>query len=354
MADIRIKTLTPLWTGGVDGKADRIHETGLLGSMRWWYEAIVRGLGGTACDPSKGECRFEREKFDTSTATDDHQRLRDVGLCDVCQIFGATGWRRRFRIAVVDDQTAPLWQGDQLLNIRPPGRNRGWFLPPGRMGEFTLWLDGDGESIARMLALLRFVGRWGSLSAKPQLGYGAVEIQNCDEIEKPPKELWREEAQRLARNRHGRDRNLPNLCDFGFFRYRFQPVSAAWWSRIDGIERVVTRVRPFATQTVPVAPALKNAWRFQHWQRAWGNDQIFWGRVAADRIRGKVAVSWAYPYDDGWEIRGSAWLAGVRAEPVWQMLINTDTWNATLGVSGTLETARPQTIDELLTFLECI
>ena len=27
-------------------KVDCIHETGLLGSMRWWYEAMVRGLGG--------------------------------------------------------------------------------------------------------------------------------------------------------------------------------------------------------------------------------------------------------------------------------------------------------------------
>lgn len=43
---IKIQTLTPLWTGGVDGKMDRIHETGIIGSMRWWYEAIVRGLGG--------------------------------------------------------------------------------------------------------------------------------------------------------------------------------------------------------------------------------------------------------------------------------------------------------------------
>lgn len=116
------------------------------------------------------------------------------------------------------------------------------------MGEFTLRLDGDGESIARMLALLRFVERSGSLGAKPQLGYGAVEIQNWNEIEMPPKELWREEAQRLARNGHGRDRNLPNLCNSGFFRYRFRPDSAAWWSQIDGLERVVTQVRSFATQ----------------------------------------------------------------------------------------------------------
>jgi CRISPR type III-B/RAMP module RAMP protein Cmr1 len=40
---IRLKTLTPLWTGGVEaGKVDRVHETGIIGSLRWWYEAIVR------------------------------------------------------------------------------------------------------------------------------------------------------------------------------------------------------------------------------------------------------------------------------------------------------------------------
>lgn len=255
---------------------------------------------------------------------------------------------------MVDDQTVPLWQGDQLLNIRPPGRNRGWFLPPGRMGEFTLRLDGDGESIVRVLALLRFVERWGSLGAKPQLGYGAVEIQNWDEIEKPPTELWREAAQRWASSARMRI-TMPDLGNFGFFRYRFQPSDAAWWSRIGGFDqRVVTQVGLFATQTVPVAPALKNAWRFQNWQCAWGNDQLFWGRVAADRIRGKVAVSWAYPRNGEWEIRGSAWLAGVQADSVWKMLINVEIWNTTLGVRGTLEAVRPQTRDKLLTFLERI
>jgi len=34
--ELTIETLTPLWTGGVDGRADRIHETGILGSLRWW------------------------------------------------------------------------------------------------------------------------------------------------------------------------------------------------------------------------------------------------------------------------------------------------------------------------------
>ncbi len=33
---IRLRTRTPFWTGGIDGSMDRIHETGLLGSLRWW------------------------------------------------------------------------------------------------------------------------------------------------------------------------------------------------------------------------------------------------------------------------------------------------------------------------------
>ncbi|UKL14242.1 type III-B CRISPR module RAMP protein Cmr1 [Dissulfurimicrobium hydrothermale] len=43
---ITLKTLTPLWTGGVDQTSDRLHETGLIGSLRWWYEALVRVQGG--------------------------------------------------------------------------------------------------------------------------------------------------------------------------------------------------------------------------------------------------------------------------------------------------------------------
>lgn len=52
MSDLQItlKTLTPLWTGGVDQTCDRLHETGLIGSLRWWYEALVRGLGEHICN----------------------------------------------------------------------------------------------------------------------------------------------------------------------------------------------------------------------------------------------------------------------------------------------------------------
>ncbi|MCD5415521.1 type III-B CRISPR module RAMP protein Cmr1, partial [Candidatus Bipolaricaulota bacterium] len=34
---ITLKTITPLWTGGVDGTCNRLHATGIIGSLRWWY-----------------------------------------------------------------------------------------------------------------------------------------------------------------------------------------------------------------------------------------------------------------------------------------------------------------------------
>lgn len=71
--EVKIQALTPLWTGGVEGKVDRIRETGILGSLRWWMEVLVRGMGGNVCDPTEQKCSYKN------------------GLCEVCKIFGAEG-----------------------------------------------------------------------------------------------------------------------------------------------------------------------------------------------------------------------------------------------------------------------
>jgi len=82
------KALTSLWTGDIDGKPDRLITTGLLGSIRWWFEVLVRGLGGGACDPIQHDC-VDR----------DH--------CVVCELFGCTGWARKFRFDVLDTNGRP-------------------------------------------------------------------------------------------------------------------------------------------------------------------------------------------------------------------------------------------------------
>ena len=117
---ITLKTLTPLWTGGVDQTCDRLHETGVIGSLRWWYEALVRGLGGYACDPT----------------SEDRCPDKDGKRCAACELFGCTGWARKFRLRVLDEQgrlvqnalAANQTVQLQFLELRPMSDEEKWLL----------------------------------------------------------------------------------------------------------------------------------------------------------------------------------------------------------------------------------
>ena len=77
----QFNVLTDLWTGDLNGKSGRLIPTGLLGSIRWWFEVLVRGLSGNACDPSDTKCEGRNH-------------------CVVCELFGCTGWARKFRLVL--------------------------------------------------------------------------------------------------------------------------------------------------------------------------------------------------------------------------------------------------------------
>jgi CRISPR-associated protein Cmr1 len=89
-----LKALTPIWTGDANREGNRLITTGLLGSIRWWFEVLVRGLGGSACDPTQdgNRCPGHRKK-----PTDPGHR------CVVCEFFGCTGWARKFRFEVLEN-----------------------------------------------------------------------------------------------------------------------------------------------------------------------------------------------------------------------------------------------------------
>jgi CRISPR-associated protein Cmr1 len=118
--EIELRTLTPLWTGGVDPVCDRVHETGLIGSLRWWYEALVRGLGGYACDPTGN----------------DRCPDQDGRWCAACELFGCTGWARKFRLQVLDRNGAPIRDALErnmdfrlrFVELRPMNDAEKWLL----------------------------------------------------------------------------------------------------------------------------------------------------------------------------------------------------------------------------------
>ena len=175
--EIKIKALTPIWTGGVDARPDRLHETGIIGSMRWWYEAIVRGLGGYACDPTSGD-KDKRCELSGKEKNDEERRKK---MCPVCYLFGCGGWKRSFQLEVTNNgKTIPF----QLATLDKQKEFNHWWLSQifenmlGTIlpfGEVILDFEliRSSETVKQQLkALLSIIASLGGIGAKTQYGFG--------------------------------------------------------------------------------------------------------------------------------------------------------------------------------------
>ncbi len=267
---LKLRTLTPLWTGGVDGTMDRIHETGILGSLRWWYEAIVRGLGGSACDPTKHEHelsgqRLRRYEEARRKGEDWWAALDEAGICDACKVFGTTGWRRRFRLEV-----RPLEEGiDFTEGMFPSGRVHydqhrrhrvgGWLLRGGYFGTLELHFTGEERILlCEIIPTLLFIEKWGALGPKTSIGYGVIEITKLRigrETYNRTQGDWSAQlnglmAQECQESRVGKwwwirgippthspyQGVLPALTNMFFSKARFKVTDSTWWSKFREIQ----------------------------------------------------------------------------------------------------------------------
>ncbi len=103
--EYKLKALTDIWTGGVERNDNsKLHITGIKGSIRWWYEALIRGLGGYACDPTNDGCNLDLEKFKIyiGNGKDEQKVLEALNLqiCPACQMFGCTNWGSKFVLRI--------------------------------------------------------------------------------------------------------------------------------------------------------------------------------------------------------------------------------------------------------------
>jgi len=187
---ITLKALTPIWTGGVDGTCDRLHETGLIGSLRWWYEAIVRGLDGYACDPtsedSQARCEFDAKAYEQAKKGGKSEaEAINAGLhrvCPVCYVFGTTGWARLFQLRAIEVPTTPL-------HFRTPLKmNQGWLkrvfggenqnidslqVPYGELRFQFISRRYDAEYAKSQFALiLHIAAQYGGIGTRLQHGFG--------------------------------------------------------------------------------------------------------------------------------------------------------------------------------------
>lgn len=137
-----LQALTDIWTGDANTaqskEANRLIPTGLLGSVRWWFEVLVRGLGGSPCDPSSKQ---------KTCLGKDH--------CVVCELFGCTGWARKFRFDVRDQQgeiiATQLKKGEMSMSFHL------YFTPLRKV---------ENEEWALLELTLRLISEFGALGGR--------------------------------------------------------------------------------------------------------------------------------------------------------------------------------------------
>jgi CRISPR-associated protein Cmr1 len=218
--NVKLRALTPIWTGDVDKNSSTLRETGILGSLRWWYEAIVRGYGAYACDPADKSCEFDYDAYNKTTKKEEKIEAGLKSVCPVCRLFGCTGWKRRFTLKVESQEDPVALRFTSGLNSNKRRLNKIFGNEDGTKktiyGNFELSFTADQkDDLDRVLGLLYFVSKYAFLGAKPQYGFGIFDFVD-DMAKKDAEEAWRKLKSGLNKcgGNKPQDDRCPNITDF--------------------------------------------------------------------------------------------------------------------------------------------
>lgn len=271
--EIEFTALTPIWTGDANGTSDkRTLESGLIGSLRWWLEALARSKGARVPDPTTSGEEYDPEK-------------KDGGLNPVSLLFGATGWRRRFRMEVLEwGKECRL--GRFVINERTE-QEASWFFKSGaRTGQFKVRLTGSDEAELNVLVgLMEYIAEHGGLGAKVQNGCGVIQVVG-DEAGREALKEW------LGGLSGGCHDDLPRVDRM--FSVKVKPKAGAALGKKAGFE---------------LKWKLRSNLRGTGWSREFRHELM--GCVSQhpeERIGAKVHFSFPYDAGDGQEMRVWGWI----------------------------------------------
>jgi len=198
LIELKLRTLTPIWTGNIDRDSPSLREIGINGSLRWWYETLLRAYGEDACDPTDSLCNAEKH-------------------CSACELFGCTGWSRKFRLEIFSDVKLKSLQQlrirtREMRTIRGQRRFLNRYVS-GLSGEFSIkiiplrTMKTNEEAYFRRV--LQIINEYASLGAKTAQGNGVVQIEGLEPVKS--KVSLRSD---FAKN------NVPILSDFFFSKFQ--------------------------------------------------------------------------------------------------------------------------------------
>jgi len=262
---LRINILTPLWTGDVWRKCKELRLTGIIGSLRWWFEALVRGKGYKSCN-STGENKCKVEVKNVNDFLDSQKNI-----CPVCFLFGTTGWKSRFSVEISNDNLRKVYNGKVIVKING---GRGWHYEAGLMGEAELVFKYDdiilGEKDSKVISLsdvfpsvlkllLSLIENHGMLGAKTAMGYGVVEFKIDGKEISVGKDDWKNFETYLSffNSKFKKEiKDLPNLKDFFFVKFKVN----------DSIDNVIKYVKSFFSyQDGIIETDAISRWKDKNW-----------------------------------------------------------------------------------------
>ncbi|MGI6775391.1 type III-B CRISPR module RAMP protein Cmr1 [Acetomicrobium sp.] len=200
---VQIKPLTPLWTGDANKKCCTLRETGIIGSLRWWYEALIRGLGGSACDPTNSKCNGKVH-------------------CDACELFGCTGWARKFKLEVeIDDEAKNICEikigTREKRKVKEEykyllRKTRGIMFKSASLKFLPLREISEGEWNL-LNKTLYIISNYGALGASTSQGNGVISITN-NNLPHSQSLIPIDQSQKVQ--------ELPKLNDFFFYKFNIE------------------------------------------------------------------------------------------------------------------------------------
>ncbi|QCT94970.1 type III-B CRISPR module RAMP protein Cmr1 [Caminibacter mediatlanticus TB-2] len=192
---VTFETVTPLWTGDINGECTELKPASIFGSLRFWFEVYCYFAGIEVKENESLDYKtfekirnktFEKYKYKDKEISDiEEYIIKNLPLTTTSKIFGCTGWKSRIEIKKVIkideyEYIYPLGK-ISLEKLEYNKQNKtiipSWYFKKGFFGKFRITfnvLNEVGENI--LLPLLKFIERYGFIGAKNNIGYGRVKI----------------------------------------------------------------------------------------------------------------------------------------------------------------------------------
>ncbi len=176
---IGFETLTPLFTGDINGRMTEIKPASVTGSLRFWFEVICH-FSRKFNDIKYSENSLNYKKYnEILTGKPD---ISDVEIFDKLELspaaryFGCTGLKSRIEIEKIE------YQKDKITSPPEPKKiiqNKNWFLPDKYFaGEFTITFLIYNDEIKNhiLFPTLNFIHNYGFIGGKNNIGMGRIRI----------------------------------------------------------------------------------------------------------------------------------------------------------------------------------